>query len=239
MKWAFLTVFLIRCLTLLAQNPESEYEKSIRTYRANELDSAAYYIGMAIGHYKQHTQTDSLVYAYVHRALIVWTRTGLDEALEVTRAAVRMAEKLPKRSVARVTAYSRMGQVLTQRYDFKRAADYFHRAETAVDASEAPNRHYALLYNYIDVMYLALEDFEPAKRYSQRAYDMNVMLEGKDRINMPMILQVRYHISRYSEDYEQALVDAKEFQRVIQLHYPPEHPNIGVMHNSLAIIYEV
>src|SRR5690606_30588740 len=73
----------------------------------------------------------------------------------------------------------------------------------------------------------------------QRAYDMNVMLEGKDGINMPMILQVRYHISRYSEDYEQALVDAKEFQRVIQLHYPPEHPNIGVMHNSLAIIYEV
>src|SRR5690606_34228628 len=45
-------------------------------------------------------------------------------------------------------------------------------------------------------------------------------------------------ISRYSEDFEQALVDAKEFQRVIQLYYPPDHPNIGIMHNSLAIIYE-
>src|SRR5690606_22952012 len=81
-------------------------------------------------------------------------------------------------------------------------------------------------------------DFAPAKRYAKRAYDMNVALEGKEGVDMPIILQTLYYISRYSEDYEQALADAKELQRVVQLHYPPDHPNIGVMHNSLAIIYE-
>ena len=213
MKWAFLTVFLICGVTSLAQRPESDYEKSIRSYREHKLDSADYYISSAIGRYKRHAQTDSLVYAYVH-------------------------ETLPRKSSARVAAYSRMGQLLTQQYDFKQAADYFRQAEAAVDASVTPNRHYALLYNYIAVMYLTQEDFVPAKRYIQRAYDANLAVEGKDGIDMSMILQVRYYISRYSEDYQQALVDAKEFQRVMQLHYPPDHPNIGVMHNSLAIIYE-
>ena len=238
MKWAFFTVLLIRSLTLLAQNPERAYEQSIQAYRDNKLDSADYYIGRAIDYYKQHAQGDSLVYAYVHQALVVWTQTGLDEAVEVTRTAIAVAETLPLKSVARVAAYSRMGQLVTQQYDFKQAAEYFRRAERAVNPAEPPNRHYALLYNYIAVMYLTLEDYVPAKRYVQRAYDTNLAVEGRDGRDMTMILQVRYFISRYREDYQQALIDAKEFQRVIQLYYPPDHPNIGVMHNSLAIIYE-
>ncbi|WP_353125474.1 CHAT domain-containing tetratricopeptide repeat protein [Parapedobacter pyrenivorans] len=223
-------------LSVLAQ--EGDYDKAIRAYRENKLDSAGDYIASAVTRYQQHAQLDSLVFSYVQQALVVWTQTGLEEAVDVMDIAVGVARKLPLKSVARVAAYSRMGQLLTQQYDFKAAANYFDRAEAAVESSKPPNRHYVLLYNYIAVMHLTLDDFVPAMRYVQRAYDMNAALEGKDGIDMPMILQVRYYISRYSEDYQQALVDAKEFQRVIQLHYPPDHPNIGVMHNSLAIIYE-
>jgi len=238
MRWALLFVCLTSSLAPVAQTQESDYDKAIRAYRENKLDSAGYYIGSAINRYRSSIKTDSLVFAYVQQALVVWTRTGLEEALHVMETAVSAAEKLPRKSVARVAAYSRTGQLLTQRYDFKGAADYFRKAEAAVESSRPPNRHYVLLYNYIAVMYLTLEDFAPAKRYAKRAYDMNVALEGKEGVDMPIILQTLYYISRYSEDYEQALADAKEFQRVVQLHYPPDHPNIGVMHNSLAIIYE-
>lgn len=223
---------------LLGWSRGNDYDKSIRAYSENKSDSAEHYIEQAINQYRIQGKSDSLVFAYVQKVLVVWTQISLEEAFRVMDTTLLIAEKLSHKSVARVAAHSRMGQLYTQQYAFDQAKKHFSKAEVAIDPLQRPNRHYMLLYNHIAAMYLMAEDYEPAKRYAQRAYDMNVRLEGKEGKDMAIVLQTRYLISRYSEDFEQALVDGLEFQRVIQLYYPPDHPNIGIMHNSLAIIYE-
>ncbi|SEK17817.1 CHAT domain-containing tetratricopeptide repeat protein [Parapedobacter koreensis] len=238
MKLTLLSVCLISCFAFSAPRQENDYEKATRTYRENKLDSAAYYIGNALHRYRATDQRDSLVFAYVQQALITWSQHGLEEALRLTDTAVAIAEQLPRSHAAVVAAYGRMGQLLTQQYAFEAAARYFSKAEAVMDAKRAPSRHDVLLYNYIAIRHLMLEGYEPAKQYAQRAYTLNLQLEGINGWDMPSILQTRYFISRYSEDYEQALVDGLAFQQAIQRLYPPDHPNVGTMHNSLAIIYE-
>ncbi len=231
-------ICIIALPIILGWSQGNDYDKSVRAYSENKPDSAGYYIEQAINQYRTQDKSDSLVFAYVQKALLAWTERSLEEAFRVMDTALFVADKLPHHSVARVAAHSRMGQLYTQRYAFDTAKKYFSKAEAAIDPSQPANRHHVLLYNHIAVMYLMAEDFEPARRYAQRAYELNVSLEGKDGKDMPILLQTRYLISRYTEDFEQALADGMEFRRVTQLHYPPNHPNIGIMHNSLAIIYE-
>lgn len=231
-------VCLISFFTSLVRSQESDYTKSVRAFQENKLDSAGYYSHRAVQHYRSTGQMDSLVFTYVQQALVVWTQRGLDNAIRFMDTVVAVAEKLPERHVARVATFSRMGQLLTQQYAFDTAARYFRKAEEALAPSQAPNRHYVLLNNQLAVFYLSKDDYTSAERYAQRAYDMNLAVEGKDGRDMVMIWQTRYLISHYSDRFEQALRDGTEFQRVLQLHYPPNHPNIGVMHNSLAIICE-
>src|SRR5690606_6512890 len=51
------------------------------------------------------------------------------------------------------------------------------------------------------------------------------------------IWQTNYFISYYSGDYNQALQDGLEFERAVQTHYPADHANTGMMHNSLSEVY--
>ncbi len=238
MERTVVVVWLVCCFAPWVRSQDNDYTKSIRTYQENRLDSATYFGERAIAHYRSTGQSDSLVFTHVQHALVVWTQHGLEEAVRYMDAAVAVAETLPKNAVARVAAFCRMGQLLTQQYAFDAALRYLRKAEGAVDPAETPNRHYVLLNNQLAVFYATKEDYAAAERYAKRAYDMNLIVEGKDGRDMVMIWQTRYFISHYSDRFEQALHDGTEFQRVLRLHYPPNHPNIGVMHNSLAIICE-
>ncbi|HMR19204.1 MAG TPA: tetratricopeptide repeat protein, partial [Sphingobacterium sp.] len=216
---------------------ENNYDKAVRTYRENKLDSATWYSDLAIQHYLNNGKTDSLVLARVQKALLIWDMHGIEAAMRYTDTTLVLSAGLPPKNIARVAAFSRMGRLHVQRHELSQAARYFTKAEKEI-LSSVPNLHYAILYNNMAIMHFTEEKYKDARIYSERAYATNLKLEGKDGINMPIILQTRYLISLYSENYEQALQDGEEFQRVMILHYPPDHPNIGTMHNSLASLYE-
>lgn len=238
MKRAVLFLCLVAFAALSAHARESNYEKAVRTYRENKLDSSGHYCDIAIRQYRATAQHDSLVFAYVQKVLVTWDVEGLDAAFQLVDSARRIVQKLPEKHVARVAVYSRLGQLHLQRHELVAAKTWFRWAEDAMDEATPPNRHYMLLDNYIAVLHLTNEDYRAAKRYADCAYEMNLLLEGENGVSMAIVLQTRYLISRYSEDYEQALMDGEAFRQIVQLHYGPGHPAIGAMHNSLAIIYE-
>lgn len=239
MKWLFCTFFLIHLLTLFTNAQESNYNKAVRTYRENKLDSSLYYINLSVDDHKKNNNTDSLIIAKVQKVLAVWDNNGLDSAFRLMDSALLLAETLPEKSVARVAAYSRMGQLFVQRRALDEADKYFQKAQAAINEKEPPNQHYVLLNNYIAVKNMLLGDFTTARKYANDAYQMNLSLEGKNGFTMITIVQTRYFINNYDENYEAALEDGKEFQRVMMMHYTKNHPDIGTMHNNLAMIYEL
>ncbi len=235
---------LIGCLVLIAGHavPASDcgddYNRAFRSYRENKLDQANEYGLRAIACFQSTGKADSLLLAYSQHALVIWTQKGLEDAVRLMDTALSWTTRVPKGNIARVAALSRMGQLHTQLYELEKAATYFERAKAEVRESESPNRHYVHLYNHIAVMYLIKEQYGEARRYAEEAYRLNRLLEGEDGADMPMIWQTLFFISRYGENFEQALADGKAYQRVTEKHYPPDHPNMGIVHNSLAIIYE-
>ncbi|MGV8878126.1 MAG: CHAT domain-containing protein [Sphingobacteriaceae bacterium] len=237
MKMLLLIVWICMSVTtVMAQ--ESDYEKSVRMYRENKLDSAQLTIQRAIKVYLTQHKADSLVFAYVQKALVDWDLHGIKAAFTVIDSAIHLTGHLTPKSIARVAAYSRLGQLYAQQFELKQAARNFDIAEKAVDSKQPANRHYVILFNQIAIMHLMAEQYPNAKKYAEKAYALNIKYEGKDGSLMPNVVQARFFISHYSDDLQQALKDGVEFERVIKLHYPPGHRIFGVMHNSLAIVYE-
>ncbi len=236
LKLISLWVFLIGGL---ANAMESEFDKSQRLYRENKLDSALYAVDKAIELYTRQGENDSLVFAFSHKALIYASKFGLSEAQQLMEEVMGLVNILPDKSMGRVVAYTRMGQLGVQLYDLEEARRHFKRAEEAIDSRKPPNKYYVILYHAIGQMHLSSEQYRQAQDYAQKAYELNLHVEGKDGALMANIWQTRYFISYYDGDYNQALEDGLEFQRLIGLHYPPSHPNTGMMHNSLSDIYHV
>lgn len=237
MKKLFL-IFLL-CLRIVAAIAgESDYDKSIRMYRENKLDSAKLTIDRAIKFYRVKHKKDSLVLAYAQKALVEWDLNDINKGFTVIDSAIRLVQGLPPKSIARVAAYSRLGQLYVQQFELKEASRNFKMAEKAVDSSLPPNKHSIMLFNQMAIMHLMGEQYSDAKRYAEKSYALNVQFEGKNGALMPGIVQSLFFIAHYSDDLQQALKYGAEFERVVKLHYPPGHPIFGVMHNSLAIIYE-
>lgn len=232
-----LIVLLLGLLGNLTPASESDFDKSVRNYRENNLDSALYAIDKAIDRYTQQGNNDSLVFAISHKALVYASKFGLEDARQLMDGAIGMVDRLPNSSVARVAAYTRMGQLGVQFYHLEEARCYFRKAEESIDQRQSPNRHYVILYHAMGQLYLSAQQYELADEYARRAYAMNLEVEGKDGALMANIWQTRYYVSYYRGDYNRALQDGLEFQRLIQLHYPPNHPNVGMMHNSLSEVY--
>jgi CHAT domain-containing protein len=227
-------------LLVIASNlhaQETDYAKSIRYYREGKPDSAGAAAERAIRHYKNTGQPDSVVFSYAQKALVVWDVQSPVDALRVIDTGIVFTNKLPAKHLARVAIYSRKGQVQNQQQAFATAAALFRIAMNAIP-SDTLNRHVYFLYNNIAQMYLMQERYAEAGQFAKRAYAINLAVQGKDGIDMPAVLQTLYYISQYGENYNQALVDGLELQRVMQLHYPPDHRSIGIMHNSLGNIYE-
>lgn len=238
MRLVYLVFLFIHCIVTNLCAQENAYEKSIRYYKENRLDSAVTSIDQAIAAYQKIAATDSLVFSYSHKALIVWDASGAADALQILDTALKLCDKLPQKSLSRVSAYSRAGQIYTHQQIFDKANNYLQRAEKSIPHNDTLNKPVAFLYNNIALMHLMREAYDAAMLYAQRSYRLNTALQGKDGTDMPSILQTIYHIQQYGEQYEEALKSGLELQRVMQLHYSPTHKAIGTMHNSLGNIYE-
>ena len=234
--WPMLFLISIGLFVSTLATPVSPYESAVRTYREHKLDSARFYIDQAMALYQAKGRTDSVVLSRVHKALIIWEEEGLDAAFRLMDTTLQLADQLPVKHPGRVAAYSRLGQLHMYRHEFGEAATFFRMAENAIGGP--PDPHVVVLYNHMAVMYLMQDNYAPARQHIDQAYTLNLQLEGVDGATMSMILQTRFFISRYSEDFMQALLDGEEYQRVTRLHFPSNHPRIGTMHNSLAVIYE-
>lgn len=230
-------------LMLLASNflnaQDSHFDQSVRAYRENNSDSAMHHIEKAISIYTKKADRDSLIFALAHKALLTVSTEGLEPARKLMEKTLPLAEKLPQKSLARVSAYNRIGQICVQNYRLEEAQHYFAKAEQAIDKQKPPNNHYVILYHAIAQLYLTKQEYRIADTHIKRAYEMNLEVEGKDGALMANIWQSRYFISFYNGDYAQAMLDGQEFQRVMSLHYHANHPNTGMMHNSLSDVYLV
>lgn len=234
LKWICIVV-LVSCGLVYGQ--EDDFNKAERTYKENKLDSAIYHIDKAANRYKKQSNTDSLVFAIAHKARVLVDNEGLKEAGELMEGNMPMIEQLPPKSIARVAAYNRIGQIRSYQYMLEEAGRWFDKAMEAMDPAQPTNKHYVALYNGISQLYLTKQQYSLADDYIKKAYQMNLEVEGRDGALMVNIWQMRYFTSYYKRDYNQALQDGLELERVIQLHYPPTHPNIGMMHNSLSEVY--
>lgn len=234
LKSIFTWFFLIGCS---AYARESDFDRSVRNYRENKLDSALKSIDSAIDLYTRQRNDDSLVFAIAHKVLVYVSKFGLAEARQLMVGAMPAVDRLPKKSVARVAAYTRMGQLGVQRYDLPEARRYFKKAEESIANGQPANRHYVILYHAMAQLHLSAQQYQSAQENALKAYGMNLGVEGKDGALMANIWQTRYYVNYYRGDYNHALHDGLEFQRSIQLHYPPDHPNVGMMHNSLSEVY--
>ncbi len=230
---------LIFLSSVFAYVQEGDFDKSVRTYRENKLDSAMHHIDKAIDLYKDLGNNDSLVFAFAHKALILVSKSGLADAQQLMDDAMEVVDRLPHKSVAKVAAYTRIGQLSVQMYDLASAAHYFGKAEEAMDNKQSANRHYVILNHSLAQLYLSKQQYGLADNYAKKAYEINLEVEGKEGALMANIWQTRYFISFYEGDYDQALKDGLEFQQAIQRHYHANHPNTGMMHNSLSDIYHV
>ncbi|RYF87171.1 MAG: tetratricopeptide repeat protein, partial [Chitinophagaceae bacterium] len=217
---------------------ENDYDRSIRAYRENKPDTALQAIERAAKYYRREHKADSLVLAYAQKALLQWETDGLQKGFAVIDTAISLATHLAPKSIGRVAAYSRLGQLYVQQSDLKRAGIQFGKAEMAVDRNQKPNRHYVMLYNQIALMHLMAERYPLAKQYAEQAYALNLKFEGRNGTLMPGIVQTLFFVSNYSDRLQDALKYGTELQRIVHLHYPASHPIFGVVHNSLAIVYE-
>ena len=217
---------------------ENDYDRSVRTYHQNKTDSSRYAIERAIRGYRSQHKIDSLVLAYTQKALVAWEVNGVENGIKVIDTAISLTARLAPKSVARVAAYSRLGQLYVQQMEFKKAAAQFAIAEKEVDNGQLPNKHYVMLFNQTAIMHLQMEHYTLAQKYAQQAYALNLRVEGKDGRSMTAIVQSLFFISNYSDHLSEALKHGAEFERLVKLHYPAGHPIFGVLHNSLAIIYE-
>lgn len=234
LKWIFLWLLLINTF---AYAKEGDFGKSVRHYRENNLDSALHTIDKAIDLYTRQGNNDSLVFAITHKALIYASKFGLQDARQLMDKAMGLVSKLQGNSVARVAAYTRIGQLGVQMYHLEEARQYFKKAEKAIDQHQPANRNYVILYHATGQLYLSAQQYQLAHDYAQKAYEMNLQVEGADGALMANIWQTRYYINYFRGDYNQALQDGLEFRRVLEMHYPPDHPNSGMMHNSLSEVY--
>src|SRR5690606_34051208 len=146
----------------------------------------------------------SLVFAITHKALVYASTSGLEDAWQLMRGALGTVDGLPHKSVARVAAYTRMGQLGVQLYDLERARRYLKKAEDSVDDGLPPNRHYVILNHAMAQLCLSAQDYQTARHYTQKAYDLNLQVEGEGGALMVNIWQTSYFTSYYNGDYNQA-----------------------------------
>lgn len=221
-----------------AKAQESYYQASLRAYRELKTDSALWYIGQAAGQFRDGNRQDSLVYAYVHKADILWAAKGIPAGLSIVDTAVGLAAGLPFHSMARVAALNKKGQIHVHNMEAEKGKKYLLQALEHVDKGTPPNGILAALYTNLSWLYLDRQDFKPALRYAGEARQINEVLYGKDARQLLGAYQSLCLISHDAGWFEQSEVYGLELYRLAKLHLPAHHPNLGLVHNDLGTLYE-
>lgn len=214
-----------------------DFEASERCYQENKLDSAIFYINRAEARYNKQGNQDSLGLSYAYHALILVHREGTKQALRFIRNRQSVIDNLPENSVARLAVYNRLGQIYVQLYEFEKAAQYFRKAEQLIRKGINAGRHGVILYLSMAQMYLSQQKYALARQQLDKAYQLNLSVEGRDGLLMSNIWQTRYYLHYFNREYQKALADGLEYERLVKLHFADDHPNTAMMHNSLSDVY--
>ncbi|HRO44769.1 CHAT domain-containing tetratricopeptide repeat protein [Agriterribacter sp.] len=235
MRW-----LIVLCFGLLTGNLSAQgyYQKSVDAYRALKYDSAFLYIETALNHYRTLRVTDSLVLAYIQKADMVWSQKSTPLALAVIDSAIIIAKQLPFKNPLHVAAFNKKGQIHVHNKEAEKGKKYLLQALDHVDKNAAPNGIYSALYTNLSWLFLELQDFTPALAYAEEAKKINENLYGKDARQLLGVYQSLMLIAHDAGWYNQAEQYGLEFYRLANLNLPANHPNKGLMHNDLGILYE-
>ena len=233
-----LTLFFCLFCSGLANAQESYYQASLRAYRELKADSALWYAVQAAVQFRNRGQHDSLVYAYVHKADILWAEKGIPAGLATVDTALALAARLPAHDMARVAALNKKGQIHVHNMEAEKGKTYLLQALEHVGKGTPPNGILAALYNNLSWLYLDRQDFKPALRYAGEARRINEELYGKDARQLLGAYQSLCLITHDAGWFEQSEVYGLELYRLAKLHLPPHHPNLGLVHNDLGTLYE-
>ncbi|MFN3996392.1 CHAT domain-containing protein [Algoriphagus sp.] len=237
-SYFFLGFFLcfLQIRMLCAQ--DSKLSQSIKAFRSQQFDSATYYCLLAIEDFQKTKQQDSLVLAYVHQADIVWDTKGDQQAIIIANTAIAESQKLPEKHLARVAANNKKGQLLVHMARTEEAKLSFQEAEFRVPTNDSINGTVATLYNNISWMYLNLNLYEDALRYAERSLAIQLELYGPDAKQLMGVYQSLGLIANGAGRFEEAEKYSLKLYEIATKHLPSGHPNMGLVHNQLVVIYE-
>lgn len=238
MRWLLLISLCIVSAPGIIHGQQSGYKESLDAYRRQQYDSATILVEHAIGYFSDRQLKDSLVLAYVHKADIVWIEMGIQPTLDILDRTLKTANTLPKRNIARVAVLSKKAQLHVHNAETQKAKHFFLEALKHINPEAAPNGIYASLYNNISWLYLELQDFTPALQYAEEARKIIESLHGKDARQLIGVYQSLMLIAQDAGWYNQSETYGMELYRLARLHLPPDHPNMGLVHNDLGSLYE-
>lgn len=236
MRWLLIICTLITCKANFAQH--SGYSRSAEAYRNLEYDSALLYIDEAIRYFEKNGNKDSLVFACVHKADMIWSQKGIQPALAILDNTLKNARSLPANSIAKVAALNKKAQIHVHNAETETGKKYFLEALGHVPANAAPNIVYGTLYTNIAWLYLELQDFEAALHYAEEARRVNEPLYGKDARQLLGVYQALMLIAHDAGWYDRSEVYGMELYRLANLNLKPDHPSKGLVHNDLGTLYE-
>ncbi|WP_353124287.1 CHAT domain-containing protein [Parapedobacter pyrenivorans] len=227
---------LLQTSSLLAQT--SDYARSLAAYRNQEYDSAFWFLDRAVKVFGQANQQDSLVWAYVHKAEVTWSALGNWPAIRVADSALVLASQLPKHHLARVAALNKKGQILVHVSHITEGEACLLEAEECIPLGDTLSGIVATLYNNISWMYMVKKQLTYAFRYAERCLYIQKELYGDDARQLLGVYQSLGLIASDAGRFEDAERYSLELYRLARLHLPATHPNMALVHNQLAIIYE-
>ncbi|HRN57505.1 MAG TPA: CHAT domain-containing protein, partial [Agriterribacter sp.] len=182
--------------------------------------------------------TDSLVLAYIQKADMVWSQKSTPLALAVIDSALVIAKQLPFNNRAQVAALNKKGQIHIHNKETEKGKKYLLLALDHVDKNAAPNGIYSALYTNLSWLFLERQDFTPALAYAEEAKKINEDLYGKDARLLLGVYQSLMLIAHDAGWYNEAERYGLELYRLAALNLADNHPNKGLVHNDLGILYE-
>lgn len=235
-RWLLIIGILLMGKSNFAQY--SSYSKSVEAYRNLQYDSALIYIDDAIRYFEKQQNKDSLVFASVHKADMIWSQKGIQPALRLLDHILKTAADLPPNSIARVAVLNKKAQIHVHNAEVETGKKYFLQALAHIPANATPNAVYGNLYNNVSWLYLELQDFTPALQYAGESRRINEYLYGKDARQLIGVYQTLMLIAHDAGWFAQSEEYGMEMLRLANLNLPPDHPNKGLAHNDLGTLYE-
>lgn len=229
---------LLICLVAKPLLAQDYYSQSTNAYKALKYDSAFIYIDKAIEQYRKHSHNDSLAFALIQKADMVWNIKGLAPGLAAIETALQTTAKLPYYHPAQVAALDKKAQILVHNQEAEKARIVFNQALLHVDKNAKPNNYHASLYKNLSWLLLEIQDFTPALQYAEEARRITESIYGKDARELLGVYQSLMLISHDGGQYQQAETYGLELLRLANHNLSPNHPNKGLAHNDMGILYE-